>query len=148
MMVRLTGFQLLRPTFPAACRRRLRDEIIAAFNDDGVVGVSTAAAPPPGTAPAYALGGTIRRDGDKIKVIVRLTNERSGATLWSNMFSYDANESSRVPRHIAVDAGNMVRCGLFGASTYPKSLPDPVLTDYHAILPQLRLRPGRTRARL
>ena len=35
-----------------------------------------------------------------------------------------------MPRHIAVDAGNVVRCGLFGASTYRKALPDAVLRDY------------------
>jgi len=130
MMVRLTGFSNLSSDIPAGTPDAMRDEIIAAFNDDGVVGVSTAAAPPAGTAPAYALGGSIRRDGDKIKVNVSLTNERSGATLWSNIFSYDADQLSRIPRHIAVDAGNMVRCGLFAASTYRKALPDPVLTDY------------------
>jgi tetratricopeptide (TPR) repeat protein len=130
MMVRLTGFSNLSTDVPATMPSAMRDEIIAAFNDDGVVGVSTAAAPPAGSAPAYALGGSIRRDGDKIKVNVSLTNERSGATLWSNIFSYDADQVSRVPRHVAVDAGNMVRCGLFAASTYSKALPDPVLTDY------------------
>ena len=56
-------------------------------------------------APAYALGGTIQRDGDQIRVITRLTNERSGATLWSSSFNYAADQVSRVPRHIAVDAG-------------------------------------------
>ena len=130
MMVRLTGFSSLSTDVPAGMPAAMRDEIIAAFNDDGVVGVSTATAPPNGPEPAYALGGTIRRDGDKIKVNVLLTNERSGATLWSNMFSYDSDQLSRVPRHIAVDAGNMVRCGLFAASTYPKALPDQVLADY------------------
>jgi tetratricopeptide (TPR) repeat protein len=130
MMVRLTGFSNLSSDLPAGMPDAMRDEIIAAFNDDGVVGVSTASAPPPGTAPAYALGGTIRRDGNSIKVNVRMTNERSGATLWSNMFSYDADQLSRVPRHIAVDAGNMMRCGLFAVSTYPKPLSDAVLADY------------------
>lgn len=130
MMVRLTGFQRLSTDLPAGIPDAMRDEIITAFNDDGVVGVSTAATPPPGDGPAYALGGTVRRDGDKIRVIARLTNERSGATLWSNSFDYDADQLSRVPRHIAVDAGNMLRCGLFGASTYRKSLPDPVMADY------------------
>ena len=130
MMVRLTGFSNLSSDLPGGMPDALRDEIIAAFNDDGVVGVSTAPAPPPGTAPAYALSGTIRRDGDTIKVNVRMTNERSGATLWSNMFSYDADQLSRVPRHVAVDAGNMIRCGLFGASTYRKALSDAVLADY------------------
>jgi tetratricopeptide (TPR) repeat protein len=130
MVVRLTGFQRLSPELPASMPDAMRDEVIAAFNDDGVVGVSTAAATPPGDAPAYALGGTVRRDGDKIKVNVRLTNERSGTTLWSNMFTYDSDQQARVPRRIAVDAGNMVRCGLFGASTYSKSLSDSALADY------------------
>ena len=130
MDVRLAGFQLLSANLPATMRDTVRDEIVAAFNDDGVIGVSTAAAPATSTAPAYALGGTIQRDGRTIRVITRLTNERSGATLWSNSFDYDADQASRVPRHIAVDAGNVVRCGLFGASTARKALPDPVLRDY------------------
>ena len=67
---------------------------------------------------------------DTIRVITRLTNERSGATLWTDNFNYDGKEVSKVPRHIAVDAGNVVRCGLFGASTYHKPLPDQVLRDY------------------
>ena len=79
MIVRLTGFQRLSADLPATLPDAVRDEITAAFGDQGVVGVSTASAPPPGTAPAYALGGTIRRDGNQIRVITRLTNERSGA---------------------------------------------------------------------
>jgi len=130
MMVRLTGFKNLSADLPNGMPDAMRDEIIAAFNDDGVVGVSTASAPPAGDAPAYALGGTIRRDGDKIKVNVSMINERSGATLWAHMFDYDANELQRVPRKIAVDAGIMMRCGLFGAYTYRKLLPDRVLADY------------------
>jgi hypothetical protein len=130
MEVRLAGFQLLSADLPATMRDTVRDEIVAAFNQDGVVGISTASGPPPGAAPAYALGGTIQRDGPSIRVITRLTNERSGTTLWSNSFDYDAGQASRVPRHIAVDAGNVIRCGLFGASTYRKALPDSVLRDY------------------
>jgi len=130
MMVRLSGFQRLSPDLPAMMPDAIRDEIIAAFNDQGTVGVSTASAPPPGSNPSYALGGTIRRDGDHIRVITRLSNERSGATVWSDSFDYDSSQVSRVARHTAVDAGNMVRCGLFGASTYPHSLPDAVMSDY------------------
>lgn len=130
MMVRLTGFQTLSADLPATMPDAVREEIIAAFGDQGVVGVTTAPAPPRGSAPAYALGGTIRRDGSQIRVITRLTDERSGATLWSDSLNYNADQLPRVPRRIAVDAGNMVRCGLYGASTYPKALPDPVLSDY------------------
>ena len=130
MTVRLSGFQLLSADLPATLRETVDAEVTAAFNADGVVGVSTAAAPTTGAGPAYALGGTIQRDGHTIRVITRLMNERSGATLWTDNFNYDGNEVARVPRHIAVDAGNVVRCGLFGASTYYKPLPDAVLRDY------------------
>jgi tetratricopeptide (TPR) repeat protein len=130
MMIRLAGYQLLSPDLPANLPATVDAEITAAFNVDGVVGVSNAATRVPGAAQAYALGGTIQRDGDKIRVITRMINELSGATLWSDTFSYDGNEVSRVPRRIAVEKGNVVRCGLFGASTYYKPLPDPVLRDY------------------
>jgi tetratricopeptide (TPR) repeat protein len=130
MTVRLAGFQLLSTGLPASLRDTVDAEMTAAFSVDGVVGVSTAAAPPRGAAPAYTLGGTIQRNGHTIRVITRMVNERSGTTLWSDTFDYDGNEASRVPRHIAVDAGNVVRCGLFGASTYYKPLPDAVLRDY------------------
>lgn len=130
MTVRLAGFELLSPEMPATLRAAVDAEITAAFNSDGVIGVSMASTPAPGSAPAYALGGTIRQDGDKIRVITNLTNERSGADLWGGTFDYAASETSRVPRRIAVDAGNVVRCGLFGASTYRRALPDAVLRDY------------------
>jgi tetratricopeptide (TPR) repeat protein len=111
-------------------RDAVSTEIIAAFNEGGVVGVSTAPAPPAGKAPSYALGGTIQRDGDSIRVFTHLTNERSGATLWTGKLNYEKNQLSRIPRRIAVDVGNVVRCGLFGASTYKKPLPDAVFRDY------------------
>ncbi|MEO8618585.1 MAG: TIR domain-containing protein [Sphingomicrobium sp.] len=130
MTVRLSGFKLLSTDLPETIPDTVDAEIAAAFNADGVIGVSTAASPATGSAPAYALGGTIQRDGDTIRVITRLTNERSGATLWSDNFDYVATEVSKVPRHIAVDAGNVVRCGLFGVSTYRKPLPDNVFRDY------------------
>ena len=130
MTVRLAGFQLLSPDLPKTMPDAIGTEVIAAFNADGAVGVSTASAPAPGNGPAYALGGTVQRDGDTIRVITRMTNERSGAILWSDNFNYDGKEVPKVPRHIAVDAGNVVRCGLFGASTYSKPLPDAVLRDY------------------
>jgi DNA-binding winged helix-turn-helix (wHTH) protein/tetratricopeptide (TPR) repeat protein len=130
MTVRLSGFDLLSTDLPATLRETVDAEITAAFSIDGVVGVSRASTPTPGAAPAFTLGGTIQREGQTIRVITHMINERSGVTLWSKTSNYDGNEVSRVPRHIAVDVGNVVRCGLFGASTYRKPLPDAVLRDY------------------
>jgi len=128
--VRLAGFQRLSPDLPASMPQTLADEIDAAFNDDGVISVSTASAPPPGNGPAYALSGSIRHEGDKVKVITRLTNERTGATLLTDTHSYDSTSLAKIPRWAAVDVSGAVRCGLFGASTYPKSLSDQVMIDY------------------
>jgi tetratricopeptide (TPR) repeat protein len=130
MQVRLAGFQLLSPDLPSGMPQALADEINSAFNDDGVVTVSTASAPPPGDTPAFAMSGTIRREGDKVKVIVRLTNERSATTLWSGDYVYDAALAPRVPRLAAVQSSMVIRCGLFGASTYSKALPDNALIPY------------------
>jgi len=130
MTIRLAGFSRLSEDLPSTMPDAIRDEITAAFANDGTIGVSTATSAPPGTAPAYALSGTVRHDGDKIKVIARLINERSSANLWSESLVFDAKEASSVPRKVAVIAGTMVRCGLFGASTYPKALPDTVMADY------------------
>ena len=130
MTVRLSGFRLLSSDLPATLGEAVDAEVTAAFSIDGVVGVSGASPRTPDAAPAYTLGGTIQRDGAAIRVITRLINERSGEILWSNTSNYDGKEAARVPRRIAVDAGNVVRCGLFGASTYHRPLPDSVLRDY------------------
>ncbi len=130
MTVRLADFHALSSDLPTNVPDLVREEIIAAFGVDGVIRVSTAAIAEAGKGPAYLLSGTIRRDGAQIRVITRLTNERSGVTLWTDSFDYDGKDATRVPRRIAVDAGNMVHCGLFAASTYPKPLPDPVISDY------------------
>lgn len=130
MIVRLAGFERLSGQLDPTFGERINAEVAAAFNADGVVGVSTAPSPPPGSAPAYALGGSVQQDGDEIRVITRLVNERSGATLWTDTANYSTKEAADIPRHIAVDAGNVVRCGLFGADTYRKALPDQVLKDY------------------
>lgn len=130
MTVRLASFQPLSPDLPRTIPDSVGAEVSAAFNADGVIGVSTAPSPQQGTAPAYALGGTIQRVGESIRVITRFTNERSGVVLWSDSIDYPAAEIAKIPRRIAVDAGIVVRCGLSGAATYHKALPDPVLKDY------------------
>jgi tetratricopeptide (TPR) repeat protein len=130
LTVRLSGFQSLSKDLPAGIHDAIDAELMAAFNADGVIGVSTTPAAAPGNAPAYALGGTIHRVGDTIRVITRLNNERSGAVLWSNSIDYPAEDFAKIPHKIAVAAGIVVRCGLSGAATYRKPLPDNVFKDY------------------
>ncbi len=130
MMVHLSDYRTLSADLPATMPVSISAEIIAAFNADGVIGVSTASTPVPRTAPGYALDGTIYRVGTSIRVITRFSNERSGVVLWSDTVDYAAGQVSEIPHKVAVDVGTVVRCGLSGASTYRKSLPDTVLNNY------------------
>ena len=130
MLVRLVGFERLSPDLPPSLPNALNEEMIAAFSTNGVVGVSTAEAPAQGTQPAYALGGTLRRDGEKIKLIAKMTNERSGMTLWSNTYTFNSSDVARLPRWAAVKASWVARCGLFAVSTYPRQLSDQTVGDY------------------
>lgn len=130
MSVRLAGFDLLSGNLPATMHEAVDAEISAAFNADGVIGVSTASAPIPGSVPAYAIGGTIHRIGSVVRVITELRNERSGSVLWSDSVDYPADQLAKIPHKIAVDAGIVVRCGLSDAATYRKPLPDGVFKDY------------------
>jgi hypothetical protein len=61
MQVRLAGFKVLSPDLLATLPQETADEITAAFSDDGAIIVSMATAPPPGSGPAYAFGGNVRR---------------------------------------------------------------------------------------
>jgi tetratricopeptide (TPR) repeat protein len=144
LQVRLAGFQALSGNLPVTLPDGIRDELIAAFGDDGVVRVSTAPKASAGSAPAYALAGTVSRDGDKVKVISRLINERNGSTLWSNSATYGAAEIARLPRRVAVDTSTVIRCGLFGASTYRKGLPEPAFIDYFQACQNLGAEPDKS----
>ncbi len=128
--VRLGDFQRLSPDLPAGLPQAMRDEISAAFAKDGTIGVSTAPTPPPGSKPAYVLNATVRKDADKLRVVARLANDHSGTMLWSYSFDYPTATLGLVARKLAIDTGSLMRCGLFGASTYPGAVPDPVLKDY------------------
>ncbi|MFL6765290.1 MAG: TIR domain-containing protein [Sphingomicrobium sp.] len=129
MLVRLTGFGRLSSDLPSTMSDAVRDELVSAFPQDGSVIVSTASAPPTGTSPAYAIGGTLRHDGDTVRAIVRLTDERTGSTIWSSNFDYPATSMEKIPRWFAVNAAEVTKCALSAASTYPKVLPQKTLTQ-------------------
>lgn len=130
MTVQLSGFQLLSTDLPTAMSKSIDAEITAAFNVDGVIGVSAAPSAGNNMKPGYSIDGTVYPVGDSIRVITRLTNQRSGAVLWSDSADYPADQISGIPHKTAVHVGTVVRCGLSGAATYHKLLPDPALSNY------------------
>jgi Tfp pilus assembly protein PilF len=128
VQVRLAAFARLSPDLPAPMPDAVRDEFVAAFPQDGNITVSTASTPPAGNARSYAISGTLRRDGDKVRAIARLTDERSGAAIWSRDFEYPAGYPDKLPRWFAVNAAQAIKCGLSGAASYPKQLPQNALS--------------------
>ncbi|MBB4861027.1 DNA-binding winged helix-turn-helix (wHTH) protein/tetratricopeptide (TPR) repeat protein [Novosphingobium chloroacetimidivorans] len=130
MSVRLSGYQLPSADLPAAIRVSTNAEVIAAFNVDGMIGISDTSAVTGARQPPYSLGGTIYRTGKSIRVISRLINDRSGVVLWSDATDYPGDQISQVPHKVAITAGIVVRCGLSGAANHRKALPDTAMTNY------------------
>lgn len=131
--VRLSEFQRLSPDLPATMPDAIRDELMSAFPQDGSINVSTASAPARANGPAYALSGTVRHDGDKIRAIVRLADDQTGQTVWSGSSEYPASSPDKIPHWFAAYSAEVVKCGLSAAATYPKSLPQKTLTLYFAM---------------
>lgn len=130
MLVGLSGFRALTKDLPATVPETISAEIVAAFNVDGLVAVSIVPSSANRDSPPYSLDGTIYRVGDSIRVISRLSNSRTGVVLWSDSVDYAPAQVAVLPRKVAADVGTVVRCGLSGAATYPKALPDAVLSNY------------------
>lgn len=127
MQVRLAGFTGLSRDVAPSLLQSLQDETLAAFADDGSIGITTG---PPGKTPkagGYEIGGSVQPEGTGYKVILRIDNGLSGASLWSRGFDYPAADSSQMARLVALDLANMARCGFGRSITYPKPMPDDTL---------------------
>lgn len=122
------GAIAIAPGVSAELPQAVQDEVIAAFGAENAVAVLTPGASGARAAP-FVLDGSIRRLGDALRFTVNLRNESSGAVLWSNAFDRPAGDAL-APRQVAVAASQVIRCGLWGASSYPKPMPDRALSLY------------------
>ena len=147
LQVRLAGFQALSRDVPNGLKEALGSETLAAFADDGAIGISTADKPPTGSEPAYALGGTVRGNGSQLHVITTVNNEHTGTSLWSHRFDFPTSESSTLARDVAVRVGSLVRCAMGSLAHYPKPMPDQtvsLLFQACASTPIIEHQPGRS----
>lgn len=128
--LRLGGFEILSSSVSSEFRDSTRDELINALSNDDVVSVSTATTVPASLGSTYALDGSIGSDGKRTRVILRLLDEHSGITVWTDSTDYPHDEASRIPRLNAVHASTVLRCGMFGASTYGQPLPEKVFSEF------------------
>ena len=102
-------------------------EVLTAFgaeNAVAVVGKAGAA----GKAP-FVMDGSIGKEGATVRYTMNLRDSRSGLLLWSQ--SYDRDQADILaPRQVAVQASQVVRCGLWGAAAYQKRMSDDALSLY------------------
>lgn len=122
------GSFTVSPGVPPDLPGAVKDEVLAAFGAENAVAVISGDGPGSGSAP-FVLDGSIRRQADALRFTVNLKNVDSGAVLWSQAFDRQGNDAL-APRQVAVAASQVVRCGLWGASSYPRRMTDTALSLY------------------
>jgi len=75
------------------------------------------------------MDGSISRLGSAVRFTVNLKSRKSGVVLWSNAYEHETADAVAV-RQAAVGASQVVRCGLWGASSYKKRMSDEALSLY------------------
>ena len=121
-------FRLVSAGLPRALPTMVGQEIVAAFGAENAVTVVS-----PGdrnaTRSPYVMDGSVSRLGEAVRFTVNLKNQRSGVVLWSNAYEHEAADAVAA-RQAAVGASQVVRCGLWGASSYTKRMSDEALSLY------------------
>jgi adenylate cyclase len=103
----------------------LTDEILAAFGSEHELTLVRG-----GGAPGqFLLDGSVQKTADSLRFNITLTNSRTGGLVWSQAFDR-ALEDSLAARQVAVAATQVVRCGIWGASSFRKPMSDQALGLY------------------
>ena len=106
----------------------LGQEIVAAFGAENAVTVIAPGNRKAASAP-FVMDGSVSRYGPAVRITVNLKSQRSGVVLWSDAYEHEAIDAAAA-RQAAVGASQVVRCGLWGASSYPKRMSDQALSLY------------------
>lgn len=126
--IALGGFALVSPDLPKQLPRSISQEVLAAFGAENAVVVVTDPAGSSKSAP-FLMDGSIGKEGPTVRYTVNLTDSRSGILLWSEAFDRDSADML-APRQVAVEASQVVRCGLWGAAAYKRQMSDDALSLY------------------
>jgi tetratricopeptide (TPR) repeat protein len=126
--ITLGQFSVLSPELPKDLPQQITQEVLAAFGVENAVAV---VAPHPGSrgvAP-FVVDGSVAKENSTVRYTMTLKNSRSGVVLWSQAYERDAADAI-APRQVAVDATQVVRCGLWGAAAYKRRMSDDALSLY------------------
>jgi tetratricopeptide (TPR) repeat protein len=121
-------FRLVSSDLPKALPEMVGQEIVAAFGAENAVTVVAPGDRKAGASP-YVMDGSISRLPDAVRFTVNLKNQRSGVVLWSSAFEHETADAVAA-RQAGVAASQVVRCGLWGASSYKKAISDEALSLY------------------
>jgi tetratricopeptide (TPR) repeat protein len=121
-------FVIASTDLPRGLQNMVGQEVVAAFGAENAVTVVS-----PGDRNAekspFVMDGSISRLGPAVRFTVNLKNQRSGVVLWSRAYEHEAADAVAA-RQAAVGASQVVRCGLWGTSSYKRRMSDQALSLY------------------
>lgn len=126
--IALGQFSVLSPDLPKDLPQQITQEVLAAFGAENAVAV---VAPHPGSrgvAP-FVVDGSVAKEASTVRYTMTLKDSRSGVVLWSQAYERDAADAI-APRQVAVQATQVVRCGLWGAAAHRRRMSDDALSLY------------------
>ncbi len=127
--VAIGDFALVSAGLPPALPDMLSQETLAAFGAENAVEVVAAGDGSTRSSAPFVMDGSVSRLGDSVRFTVNLKNRRSGVLLWSHAYEHETADPVAA-RQAAVGASQVVRCGLWGASSYPGRMSDQALSLY------------------
>jgi tetratricopeptide (TPR) repeat protein len=126
--VGLAEFALVSADLPKELPSLINHEVLAAFGAENAVAVVSTSPGSSKSAP-FIMDGSISRLGPVVRYTMNLKNRRSGVVLWSKSYERDAADLF-APRQAAVQASQIIRCGLWGAAAYNRPMSDQALSLY------------------
>ena len=121
-------FQLASADLPQALPNMVGQEIVAAFGAENAVAVISPGDRNVARSP-FLMDGSISKVGPAVRFTINLKNQRTGVVLWSNAYEHEAADAVAA-RQAAVGATQVIRCGLWGASSYKGRMSDQALSLY------------------
>ena len=107
---------------------QISQEVLAAFGAENAVVVEGDPAGARKIAP-FVMDGSVGKEGSTVRYTVNLTDRPSGVVLWSKGYDRDVADVLAA-RQVAVEASQVVRCGLWGAAAYKHHMSDAGLSLY------------------
>lgn len=129
--VRAAVFAFETPTSDAALMslsEGVASEIVSSMNEIGMETISREEMPDPASAlararqlgAAFTVGGHVAREGDAVRVSVRLDDVRDRATIWSHTFEQPAAEEDGLRLYVSGHVVHVMRCAVEARREMPR----------------------------